>query len=153
LFPWRTLRDRAALMRRARGPLVGAAAGALLLVLWPALPGRGITSAGLLWNVARRLPAINDTSVLFWALVPLSGAILWARLRVAPRPWLPLTFLACFLVGSVTIRFSWQKYVDPYALLVLIFTVRSEEFLRPRELAGAAALAAGFGAYTLSFVT
>jgi 4-amino-4-deoxy-L-arabinose transferase-like glycosyltransferase len=153
LVAWPTLRDRAARVQLVRGPLAGAAAGALLLVLWPALPGPGITSAGLLWNVARRLPAIDHTSVLFWALVPLSGAILWARVRVAARPWLPLTFLACFLVGSLTIRVSWQKYVDPYALLVLLFTVQRDEFLKPRELAGAAALAVGFVAYTLSFVT
>jgi hypothetical protein len=99
-----------------------------------------------------RLPSVLGSSILFWALVPLGGAVLWARLRVAPRRWLVVVFLGCFLLGSLAIRLPWQKYVDPFALLALLLTVRGDEFRGPRELAGAALLVAGYLAYMLSFV-
>jgi hypothetical protein len=63
-----------------------------------------------------------------------------------------IVFLVCFLLGTLVIRYPWQKYVDPYALLVLLFTIRRSELSTPRELTGAAVLAVGFVAYTLSFV-
>jgi 4-amino-4-deoxy-L-arabinose transferase-like glycosyltransferase len=133
-----------------RGALVAAAFGALLLAIWPATPGAH--AAGLLWNAARRLPAIDGTSLLFWVLVPISGAVLWIRVRLAPQPWLPAVFVACFLLTALVIRYPWQKYVDPFALLTLMFTVRRDELRTARELSGAAVLAVGFVAYTLSFV-
>ena len=64
------------------------------------------------------------SSLLYWALVPLSGAVLGWRLRVAPHRWPVAAFLGCFLVGALAIRYPWQKYVDPFALLALIATVR-----------------------------
>jgi 4-amino-4-deoxy-L-arabinose transferase-like glycosyltransferase len=133
-----------------RGPLIGAAVGAILLLAFPARPGAH--AAGLLWNAARRVPALDGSPLLFWILVPLAGAVLWARLRVASRQWLVGTLLFAFLAGSLATRFPWQKYVDPYALLALLLTVRPCELARPRELVGALALACGFVAYTLSFV-
>jgi hypothetical protein len=144
-------RRRGIEVRHVRGPIAGAVLGAALLLAFPAHPGAH--AAGLLWNASKRLPAPDGTSLLFWALVPLAGAVVWARLRVAPRPLLVAFVLAAFLAGSLATRFPWQKYVDPYALLALLLTVRSGELERPRELAGAAVLAAGFVAYTLSFVT
>lgn len=136
---------------KQRGALAAAAAGALLLVAWPATPGAH--AAGLLWNAARRMPALAGTSLLFWVLVPLSGIVLWARLRAARQPWTALAFLACFLLATLAIRYPWQKYVDPFALLALLLTVRPGELRSPREIVGAAALAVGFVAYTLSFVS
>ncbi|MGI8412073.1 MAG: glycosyltransferase family 39 protein [Solirubrobacteraceae bacterium] len=133
-----------------RGALVAAGAGALLLLIWPATPGDH--AAGAIWNAARRLPAIDGTSLLFWVLVPLSGAVLWVRLRGAPRRWTVLVLLACFLLSSLAIRYPWQKYVDPFALLSLLLTVSPDELCSPRELIGAATLAVAFVAYTLSFV-
>jgi 4-amino-4-deoxy-L-arabinose transferase-like glycosyltransferase len=151
------LRGRGAPWRGAlRGPLAAAGACALLLAVFPANPGThagGVThTAGAVWNVALRLPSVLGSSILFWALVPLGGAVLWARLRVAPRRWLVVVFLGCFLLGSLAIRLPWQKYVDPFALLALLLTVRGDEFRGPRELAGAALLVAGYLAYMLSFV-
>jgi len=133
-----------------RGALACAVAGALLLVIWPATPGSH--AAGLLWNAARRLPAIGGTSLLFWVLVPLAGAVLWARIRAAPRRWSVIAFLGCFLLSALAIRYPWQKYVDPFALLALLLTVAPGELRGARELAGAAVLGAGFVAYALSFV-
>jgi len=65
---------------------------------------------------------------------------------------LVVVLLGCFLVGALTIRLAWQKYVDPYALLVLVLTARPAELATPRRLTGAAVLATGYLAYTLSFV-
>lgn len=141
---WRSLVDA------ARGPLIGAAAGAALLLLRPADPGDH--PAGLIWNAGQRFPAVHGTSLLFWVLVPLSGAVLWARNRYPPRRWLAVVFLGCFLLGTLAIRYPWQKYVDPYALLILLFTVRRAELATPRALTGAGVLALAFVAYTLSFV-
>ncbi|MGI8430129.1 MAG: glycosyltransferase family 39 protein [Solirubrobacteraceae bacterium] len=133
-----------------RGALAAAAAAALLLLIWPATPGTH--AAGLLWNAARRLPAIDGTPLLFWVLVPLAGVVLRGRIRAASQPFRAVAFLSCFLLAALAIRYPWQKYVDPFALLGLLLTVRRDELSTPRELAGAAALALGFLAYTLSFV-
>jgi hypothetical protein len=73
--------------------------------------------------------------------------------RGAPSPWAVAAFAGCFLVGALAIRYPWQKYVDPYALLVLLLTVRGGELDSPRRLAGAGVLAVAFVAYALSFVT
>ena len=59
--------------------------------------------------------------------------------------------VGCFLVGALAVRYPWQKYVDPYALLVLLLTVRLNEFSSARSLAGALVLAAVFIAYTVNF--
>jgi len=133
-----------------RGALVVAAAGALLLVIEPARPS--VHDAGIIWRAAGHFPALFGSSLLFYLLVPLSGAILWARLHVAPRPWLVLVFGSCFLLSTLVIRYPWQKYVDPFALLILLLTVRPGELTRRGDLAGAGVLAAAFIAYTLSFV-
>ncbi|MEA2161071.1 MAG: hypothetical protein QOD66_3451 [Solirubrobacteraceae bacterium] len=134
------------------GPLVGAAAGALLLLLEPARSG--LHDAGDIWRVASHFPSPLGSSLVFWALVPISGAVLWARIRVCipPRRWLVFVFGACFLASTLVIRYPWQKYVDPFALLTLLLTVRPDELVRPRDLAGAGVLAIAFVAYTLSFV-
>jgi 4-amino-4-deoxy-L-arabinose transferase-like glycosyltransferase len=140
----------ASLIRAGREPALGALVGALALLVFPARPGSH--AAGVLWNAAARLPTIDGSSLLFWLLVPLAGAIVVWRLRAGPRPWLFTTFLVSFLLGALAIRFPWQKYVDPFALLALFFTLRRDDFAKPRELAGAALLALAFVGYTLSFV-
>ncbi len=134
-----------------RLPAAGALAAALLLVAFPARPG--IHSAGVIWNAAKRFPTPLGTSLLFWVLVPLAGAILVWRWRVGSRRWLVFAFLASFLVGALAVRYPWQKYVDPFALLALFFTLRHDELARPRELIGAGALALAYIAYAATFVT
>jgi hypothetical protein len=107
----------------------------------------------LLWNAARRLPALDGSSVAFWVLVPLSGVVLIVRLRVSPRRWLPVVFLGAFLAGALAIRLPWQKYVDPFALLAMLFTVRRQDVAAPWQLAGAAVLAGAAIAYAVSLAT
>ena len=143
--------SRSQIVAALRAPAVGLVLGALLLLAFPARPG--VHSAGLLWNAAKRLPVPLGSSLLFWGLVPLAGAILGWRWRVGPRRWLLFAFFASFLVGGLAIRYPWQKYVDPFALLALFFTVRRDELVSLRELAGAAVLALAFIAYAATFVT
>ncbi|MDQ6605054.1 MAG: glycosyltransferase family 39 protein [Actinomycetota bacterium] len=135
--------------RAARGPLAAAGAGGLLLLAFPASPGAH--AAGDIWRAAGHLPRLDGSSLLFWLLVPLSGAVLWIRVRAAPTPWLVGAFAACFLISAVVIRYPWQKYVDPFALLVLLLSSRPAELASAGKLAGAAVLAVAFLAYALDF--
>jgi 4-amino-4-deoxy-L-arabinose transferase-like glycosyltransferase len=146
----RWLRSGRDLLADARGPLAGATAGALLLLIEPARPGRH--DAGIIWRAAGHFPSLRGSSLLFWALVPLGGAVLWARARLAPRRFLVLAFSACFLASTLVIRYPWQKYVDPFALLIVIVTVRPRELITGRDFAGAGVLGVAFVAYALSFV-
>jgi hypothetical protein len=68
LFVHGARRARRELIRRSRAPLIGAGAGALLLLVRPAAPGGH--AAGVIWNAAQRFPAVHGSSILFWALVP-----------------------------------------------------------------------------------
>jgi 4-amino-4-deoxy-L-arabinose transferase-like glycosyltransferase len=139
---------RSRLIRVSRGPLAAAGAGALLLLAFPASPGAH--AAGDIWKAAGHLPNLDGSSLLFWLLVPLSGAVLWIRLRASPAPRLAGAFAACFLISAVVIRYPWQKYVDPFALLLLLLTIRRDELASARRLAGAAVLAVAFVAYALA---
>jgi 4-amino-4-deoxy-L-arabinose transferase-like glycosyltransferase len=149
---WRlrsTGRPSVAELRAVRGPLLGAAAGFLLLVVLPARPGAD--AAGVIWAVAGHFPAVHGTSLVFWALVPAAGAVLTWRVQVAPRTWIVIVFAGCFLLGTFAIRYPWQKYVDPFALLTVIVTVRPGELASRRALAGALVLALAFIAYTADY--
>ena len=141
------------LSRRRTAPLggapVAALAGALLLLAFHASPGAH--SAGAIWRAASKLPSLDGSSLLFWLLVPLAGVVLWLRIRVSPRPWAVSVFAACFLVSTLAIRFPWQKYVDPFALLLLLLTVRRRELSSARMLLGAGVLAAAFIAYAADY--
>jgi hypothetical protein len=140
--------------RELRGALVAAALGAVLLLLWPTGTPTGSSrqGAGFIWRVAEHFPSVAGSPLLFWALVPMAGAVLWARIRVAPRPWLVLAFLGCFLVSTIAIRLPWQKYVEPFALLSILLTVRPRELVSLGDFAGAGVLAIGFVVYTVSFI-
>jgi hypothetical protein len=137
------------------GPLLAAAVGVLMLLLWPTgtPTGSGAEGAGLIWRAAGHFPSVFGTSLVFWMLVPLAGVIVWARLRTAPRPGLVAAFFGCFLLSTLVIRFPWQKYVDPFALLAIILTVRPDDLARSRDFAGLGVLLVAFVGYTLTFVT
>jgi 4-amino-4-deoxy-L-arabinose transferase-like glycosyltransferase len=132
-----------------RLPLIAAGVAALVLLCFPSRPNPD--AAGAIASAARHAPDVLGSSLLYWALVPLSGAVLGWRLRVAPHRWPVAAFLGCFLVGALAIRYPWQKYVDPFAMLALIATVRPSELASRRALIGAAVLALAFVAYTVDY--
>ena len=142
--------------REPRRAAIAALAAAVLLLISPATPhihSRPVVlTAGFLWNAAAHTPKLDGTPLLFWLLVALGGAVLYWRYRVTERRFLMVVLLACFLVSTLVIRLSWQKYVDPYALLLLLASARPAELAVRWRLGGALALALGFIAYTLSFV-
>jgi 4-amino-4-deoxy-L-arabinose transferase-like glycosyltransferase len=138
--------DLRELVSTGRGPLATAVAGALLLIAFPARPGND--AAGDLWKVAEHLPSIHGSSLLFWVLVPLSGAVLFVRIARAPRPVLVLSLTVCFLVASLATHFPWQKYVDPFAVLILACTIQPKELRGRWRWAGALVLTLAFIAYT-----
>lgn len=152
-LPWR---DPTALRSLLRGAVVAAAACAALLIVSPAPPDShpiGVkTTAGVVWTMASHTPLLDGTPLLLWILVALAGPVLWWRFTIASRRWLLVALLGCFLLSTLAIRLSWQKYVDPYALLALLITAQPHELDRPKRLIGAAVLALGYIAYTLSFV-
>jgi|GEM_PF-2507994 len=132
---------------RRRAAAGAAAAGLALVAVFPATPGPH--AAGDLWRIAAHLPRLGGSSLLFWVLVPVAGVVLWARLAAAPSPWLPGTLALAFVVSAVVIRYPWQKYVDPFALLILLTTARPAELSSPAALTGVAILTAAFLAYVL----
>ena len=126
--------------------LLGALAGALLLLAFPDRPGAD--AAGVIAGVARHGPRVLGSSLVLWVLVPAGGAVLARRARVSPEPWTVVVFAGCFVLGALAIRYPWQKYIDPFALLALLLSVRRDELASPRALAGALVLALAFVAYT-----
>lgn len=133
-----------------RPALIGLAVAAVLLLAFPlaAQPH----DAGYLWQVSRHLPEVLGTSLIFWGLVPLGGAVVglrWARPGRAGM--LAAAAFAFFLLSTVATRLVYQKYFDPFALLGLALTLRAGELERPWDNVGIAAMAVASAAYALSF--
>lgn len=138
-----TVRD--AVGGRLAPVLAGAGTGALLLLVFPDRPAAD--AAGLIAAVARHFPVVLGSSLLLWALIPAAGASVVWRARVAPAPELIIVFTAAFLAGALATRYPWQKYVDPFALLMLVISAVPAELRPLRAWAGALVLAVGFVAY------
>ena len=134
--------------RAAQPGMAAIAVGLILLLAWPARPGSDTHTAGWIWNVARNLPAIDSSSLVFWILVPVGGLVLATRLELTPRRWLVGSFCGFFLLEALVTRLPWQKYVDPFVLLALLLTVQRQEFSRRWQLLGAGLLIVGSAAYT-----
>lgn len=145
--PVRWARGHAGHFARRR-VLPGAAAGAVFLLCFP-MRVTGFGDAGYLWEISRHAPVVLGSSLLFWVLVPLGGAVLAARWSRPDAGWLSPIFLGCFLVASLATRLAFEKYVDAFALLALIFTVRPDELTGRREWIGPAFLLGGFVAYAV----
>jgi 4-amino-4-deoxy-L-arabinose transferase-like glycosyltransferase len=132
------------------------AVGAGLLLVFPAnlagQPGGLAPTAGLIWRIAATVPSVAGSSLVFWLLVPIAGAVLAWRIGVASSRWRVGAYLVPFLLSTFVIRLAWQKYVDPFVLLALLMTVRRGEFLERRNLSGVVVVWAVSLVYLLSFV-
>ena len=130
-------------------PRAAAAAAALALAALLVQPlSVGPRDEGYLWNAADRLPELLGSSLLLLGLVPLGGAVLGAIVarRDAERV-LPLALAATFLAFATLTGIAYQKYFDPFALLIVLPAARPGELGRPLPRAGAAVLAVAFLTY------
>jgi hypothetical protein len=77
------------------------------------------------WNVAQHLPTFADRSPLVIALACLGGAILAAWAVVLPRRdrWLFLAAWAGFTVAQAANREAWQRYYEPFVLILFAIAV------------------------------
>lgn len=131
----------------------GALAGLVIALAGPTVPdydaGRW---GGYLWDLAARLPAMADYSVLFLLLAPGGGALLGMlgrRLWVEAGPAITLTWLAAFLgwagTGFVN-RQVFHRYYEPTILVLLIcwllVLLRARPTAAPLRLKPLAALGA-----------
>jgi hypothetical protein len=108
-----------------------------------------------LWNVARRLPALGGyASIVIVPLAVLGGVVLTSclrRLSMNERV-VVLSALAAFSCAQAANAQLWQRYVEPFTLLVLVYLVaRVGEAVRTRwwELALPVLAAAAFTAGSL----
>ncbi len=128
------------------GTVAAAAAGVLLLVLHP-LPWHGdpLRWGGSLWTLASRFPPLLGTPVLFWILVPIGAAALLLLARVGWRrgDLGPAVTLAAFLAANLASPRAYQKYWEPFAIVMIARAVRDLPDRPRRALLGPALLVGG----------
>jgi len=109
-----------------RSLAAAALGGAALLALHPQpWVEDDLRYGGSLWRLASHTPDLLGTTALFWLLVPLGllwlGAFLIDGLR--RRDPLPASALVLFLVANVASARAYQKYYEPFLLLLLAWIV------------------------------
>lgn len=116
----------------------------------PILPGQA-GDAGWLWRVSDRLPSLLGSSLLFWLLVPPGAA--GAALLIWRAGWasLPSVVLGAFLLAALPVALVYQKYFDPFMLLVVALFARPMDLRRRRDYAGIAIVCVASVAYALGF--
>lgn len=114
----------------SRTGALAAAGGLALLAVVPLSYGRG--DEGWLWRVSRSGPELLGTAWIFWALVPLGCAALALGVRRDGWRALPVLVLGTFLAAQLATRLPYQKYFDPFMLLVCLLALRPSD-LRARE--------------------
>ncbi|HST43327.1 MAG TPA: glycosyltransferase family 39 protein, partial [Conexibacter sp.] len=116
----------------------GAALGFVVLLVVPLSYGSG--DEGYLWRVSRSGPQLLDTAWLFWLLVPIGCAI--AALGMRRYGWrsLPVVLFGCFLVAQLATRLPYQKYFDPFVLLVCLLALRPADLRSWRDALGPVAI-------------
>lgn len=133
-------------LRHPRAAAAGAALALAALLVQPL--SIGPRDEGYLWNAADRFPEVLGSSLLLLGLVPLGGAVLGsiAAGRRSER-LLPLALAATFLAFATLTGIAYQKYFDPFALLIVLLAIGPGELRAPLPRAGAAVLAVAFLTY------
>ncbi|RME25725.1 MAG: hypothetical protein D6798_08265 [Deltaproteobacteria bacterium] len=80
---------------------------------------------GSLWRLCQRFPDVAGTTLPFWFLVPAGIAAASAVLADGRRRRdpLPALALACFLAANMASARAYQKYYEPFLLIVLAWVV------------------------------
>jgi hypothetical protein len=138
-----------------RSIAIALAAGAVVLLISPLaykpLSAETPGDAGWLWKVSDRLPELLGSSLLFWALVPMGAAALYLLARREGGLSLPVVFFGAFLLASLPVGLTYQKYFDPLALIAVALMARDRDLDRPVDYAAVGAAGAAFVAYAVSF--
>lgn len=85
---------------------------------------------GVLWQLADRLPLLAGRSLVFLLLCPLGGAalLLWLKRTWPAYGGVILLALVAFAVAHTANFQVWQRYYEPFLLVVLVLLAsRSEE--------------------------
>jgi len=141
--------------RPKRAMLAAAAAAAVaaaVALLASEMARTGVVDAGYLWQLSTVGPKLAGSSWLFWLLTPLGAAAAVALIARAPDRLLSAGFAICFLVASLGVNLVFQKYFDPFALLLVCFAARPGDFTSAFRYIGVVVLACAFAVYALVFV-
>lgn len=128
--------------------VAGAAALGMGLMLAAPLPWveDPLRYGGSLWRAAGVLPDLGGSAALFWPLVPLGllwvGAIAW--MDRGRRDPLPTAALLLFLVANMASARAYQKYYEPFLLVLLGWAVARSPAISRWAWLGPAALAAAW---------
>lgn len=136
--------------RSALPAAVGGAAGAALLLAVPMVQGEG--DEGWIWRLARSGPAPLGSAWIFWLLVPLGCALVVLGMRRLGWRALPVVLGAAFLAAQVATRLPYQKYFDPFVLLVCLLALRPADLRSWRDAIGPGVVVAASLAYVAAFV-
>jgi hypothetical protein len=154
-FIWTTLRDILAEPKNlaiiAVGLFVGLACGTVVPTEFSFASGR---YSGL-WNLSARFPVIGHRSVFIAALAALGGmslAVWFLALDRRRERWIWLTAWLCFIAAQTANAKAWQKYYEPFCLMMLALAagkVAARQSPPKWAIAGPLALAAGLACVTL----
>ena len=162
LLPWFASGARALLRERGVMPACLLALGAALALVAPtSYSVEGGRYSGL-WEAVRRLPAPGERSVLIALLAPLGAGVVGSMLLSVGRRdrWVLLAALTGFVAAQVVSFKLWQRYNEPFVLMVLALAAgraglggceggRGSGVWRARaRLSGPVALALGLAMYT-----
>lgn len=140
---------RSAALRQALPAIAGAATGAVLLLAVPMAQGEG--DEGWIWRLARSGPAPLGSAWVFWLLVPLGCALVVLGVRRQGRRALPVVLGGTFLVAQLATRLPYQKYFDPFVLLVCLLALRPSDLRSWRDAIGPGLVVAASLAYVAAF--
>lgn len=127
--------------------------GAALLLLFP-IPWveDPLRYGGSLWRLASFTPALLGSTSLFWLLVPAGLLAMGGLLRRAWRTGdpLPSAALLLFFLANLASARGYQKYYEPFILLVLAWACTRGPQPRPWAWAGPLLLALAWLAVALA---
>jgi hypothetical protein len=80
---------------------------------------------GGIWRACSVFPNLWGTTALFWGLVPLGICAVTALLLASynQRHWTPATALVCFLAANATNMRAYQKYYEPFFLILMAWVI------------------------------
>jgi hypothetical protein len=130
--------------RQGLGLVAVLVAALLLLVLQPIRSGPG--EDGYVWRLSLHVPTLLSTGILFWVLAPLGWVAIYDATRSGTGGFFLMSYLATFMLVSLSNHILFQKYYDPFALLA-VFLLIGDRAASGLDRVGWTATGAGFVLY------